>query len=143
MSLLQELSRQLKSDEGLKLHAYTDTKGFLTIGYGRLIDKRRGGGLTQEEAEYLLSNDIAKRRASLTILLPWMYTLDEARQGVLLNMSFQMGIEGLLNFKKMLAACRDGRYAEAAEQMRQSKWAKETPARCTRLAHQMETGLWQ
>lgn len=143
MSLRQKLCKQLKGEEGFSSYAYLDTKGLLTIGHGRLIDKRHGGGLTAEEAEYLLGNDIAKCEVFLAESLPWAASLVEARQGVLLNMCFQLGPAGLMGFRKMLAACRDARYAEAAEQMRNSKWATDTPARCRRLAHQMETGEWQ
>ena len=54
--LLEELSR----DEGTVLQAYQDSLGYWTIGTGRLIDKRRGGGITKAEADYLLANDVQK-----------------------------------------------------------------------------------
>lgn len=143
MSLVDKIAAQLRRDEGLKLTAYRDTRGFLTIGYGRLIDSRKGGGITAEEALHLLSNDIALRQRLILHHLPWSATLDEARQGVLLNMAFQLGVPGLLRFKRMLRACADQHFADAAEEMRQSEWAKQTPQRCRRLATQMETGEWQ
>lgn len=139
-----ELTRQLKGDEGTKPHAYQDHLGFWTIGVGRLIDARKpGSGLRPEEITFLLNNDIDDRIRELGRRLPWFLDLDPARQGVLLNMSFQMGVEGLLGFKNTLRMVEQGRYDEAADGMLLSKWATQTPARAQRLAVQMRTGLWQ
>lgn len=143
MSLIQNLTDQLRRDEGEVLHAYTDHLGFWTIGIGRLIDKRKGGGITKDEAAYLLQNDIAKFTMALRARLAWFDGLDEARQGVLANMAFQMGIDGLLGFKNTLALIERGEYEAAAGGMLQSKWAQQTPERAARLAKQMATGVWQ
>jgi lysozyme len=137
------ITEQLKRDEGFKLTAYQDHLGYWTIGVGRLIDIRKGGGITAEEAEYLLANDIQRRTKDLSILLPWFDELDEARKGVLVNMAFQLGTNGLLNFKKTLESVRRGHYVAAANEMLQSKWADQTPMRAERLAKQMMTGVWQ
>lgn len=134
---------QLRRDEGEVLHAYQDHLGFWTIGIGVLIDKRKGGGITQEESEYLFLNRLREKERVLRNKLPWFARLDDARQGVLLNMAYQMGVEGLLAFKNTLAAVEAGDYKKAAEGMLASKWAQQTPARATRLAKQMETGVWQ
>lgn len=137
------LTKQLRRDEGEVLHAYSDSLGYLTIGIGRLIDRRKGGGITPEESAYLLNNDIDKRSAELLRRAPWVAELDEARQGVLLNMAFQMGVDGLLGFVNTLKMVRAGDYAGAANGMLNSLWAKQTPARAKRLADQMRTGVWQ
>ena len=142
--MIEKLTAQLKRDEGTKAIAYQDHLGFLTIGVGRLIDSRKpGAGLRPDEIDYLLRNDIADRVEALTKALPWLDRLDEARQGVLLNMAFQLGTAGLLGFKSTLALVAAGKYAEAAEQMLKSKWATQTPARAKRLAEQMKTGEWK
>lgn len=138
-----ELVRQLKGDEGVIPHAYQDHLGYWTIGVGRLIDGRKGGGLRSEEISFLLNNDIDDRIEALTRRLPWFQNLDDARKGVLLNMSFQMGVEGLLGFENTLALIRDGKYENAAHAMLQSKWARQTPERAQRMAEQMRSGLWQ
>jgi lysozyme len=138
-----ELAKQLKGDEGVIPHAYPDHLGYLTIGVGRLIDKRKGGGLRPDEITYLLNNDIDDRIDALTRALPWFQDLDDARKGVLLNMAFQLGTEGLLKFENTLALIRDGKYENAAHAMLQSLWAKQTPVRAKRMAEQMRTGLWQ
>lgn len=139
-----ELTRQLRGDEGREKCAYRDHLGFLTIGVGRLIDPRKpGAGLRDVEIDFLLMNDVDDRIDALTRRLPWFQHLDPARQGVLLNMSFQMGVEGLLKFERTLKLVEEGKYDLAAHAMGQSKWAKQTPARAERLAEQMRTGVWQ
>lgn len=140
----EQLTKQLRRDEGEVLHAYQDHLGYLTIGIGRLIDSRKGGGLSSDEAAYLLSNDIDTRIRALREKLPWFDSLDEARQGVLVNMAFQMGVDGLLSFKNTLKMVEKGDYFRASENMLLSKWAtSQTPERAKRLAKQMRTGAWQ
>jgi lysozyme len=142
--MIEKLAAQLRRDEGQRPLAYQDHLGFLTIGVGRLIDSRKpGAGLRPDEIDYLLRNDINDRVAALQKSLPWFVKLDEARQGVLINMAFQMGTAGLLAFRQTLAMVRDGKYAEAADQMLKSKWAEQTPARAKRLSEQMKTGEWK
>jgi lysozyme len=139
-----DLARQLRGDEDVRPCVYKDSLGFDTIGVGRLVDSRKpGAGLRSDEITYLLNNDIDDRIAALTKALPWFQNLDDARQGVLLNMAFQMGTPGLLQFKQTLAAVQGGRYDEAAFHMLQSRWSQQTAARAKRLAEQMRTGLWQ
>ena len=142
-SFLAQATTQIKSDEGLVLHAYTDTLGYLTIGYGRLIDKRKNGGISKQEAEYLLSHDIADKLSQLQAKLPWITTLNDARKGVLLNMAFQLGITGLLGFKGTLTKIEQGDYEGASVSMMKSKWATQTPLRAQRMAEQMRVGVWQ
>ena len=142
--MIEQLTAQLRRDEGTKAAAYQDHLGFWTIGVGRLIDSRKtGAGLRPDEIDYLLRNDINDRVAALTKVLPWFDRLDEARRGVMINMAFQLGTAGLLGFKSTLALIAAGKYAEAAEQMLKSKWATQTPARAKRLAEQMQTGEWK
>lgn len=138
-----QLETQLRRDEGEVLHAYLDSLGFTTIAVGRLIDKRKGGGISKEESAMLLRNDISKVAAGVAQALPWSAQLDEARRGVLLNMAFQMGLQGLLGFKNTLATIQAGDYKKAAQQMLQSKWATQTPQRAKRLSDQMSDGQWR
>lgn len=131
---------QLRVDEGFVPHAYTDSLGYLTIGIGRLIDKRKGGGITEEEAEMLLSNDLARTEGELLGELPWVAGLDSARKQVLVNMAFNMGMRTLLTFRATLAAVQRGDYATAADQMVKSKWYGQVGNRAKRLVKMMRTG---
>lgn len=136
--------RQLNGDEDRRRQVYRDSLGFWTIGVGRLVDPSKpGSGLRDSEMDFMLANDIEDRVRALSARLPWFLNLDEARQGVLINMSFQLGVEGLLAFVNTLKLVAAGQYAEAARAMMQSKWARQTPERAERLARQMTTGEWQ
>ena len=132
------MTRQLRLHEGERLKPYRCTAGKLTIGIGRNLDDR---GITREEAAMLLANDIAAEERELLRALPWVATLDEVRQRVLLDMSFNMGLVGLLGFKRTLATIQAGEYQAAATMMLDSKWAKQVGQRAERLSRMMATGM--
>lgn len=135
---------QLKRDENTVLHVYKDSKGFWTIGTGILVDERRGGGLRPEENEFILKNRIELLRAELVRRLPWVTGMDPVRFAALLNMAFQMGVDGLLAFKKSLSLISVGMYDKAEAELLNSKWAREdSPNRAKRVAKQIATGQWQ
>lgn len=136
----QALTAELRRDEGVVPSAYQDSLGYWTIGVGRLIDKRKGGRLRDEEIEFLLMNDIAEKEEELDAAIPWWRTLSDARQRVLLSMCFNLGIKGLLGFKNTLAMVKSGDYAGAAVGMLNSKWAKQVGDRATRLSEMMRGG---
>lgn len=140
---ITNLTEQLLRDEGVILHAYQDSLGFWTIGVGRLIDARKGGGITSEEAQYLLNNDISRVAAELCSHLPLFSTLDLVRQSAITNMAFNLGVPGLLQFHNTLSFLEQKNYTAAADAMRQSKWHTQVGARAERLAEQIATGEWQ
>jgi lysozyme len=135
-----ELIKELRRDEGVIDHAYQDSLGYWTIGVGRLIDKKKGGRLTDEEIDYLLLNDIKECTADLDKNLPWWRSLTDARRRVLVNMRFNLGMAGLLGFKNTLRFIETGDYKKAASNMLLSKWAKQVGQRANRLAVMMEKG---
>ena len=137
-----DLREQLIRDEGVIPHCYFDHLGYATIGVGHLIDERRGGSLPKFLIDALLDYDIDKCRKELAAALHWYVKLDEARQGVLINMAFNLGVDGLLKFKNTLGFVQAGQYGEAAANMLASLWAKQVGPRAHRLATQMETGKW-
>jgi lysozyme len=139
----KQVARRLWEDEGFRPFAYEDTEGFLTVGVGILIDKRRpGAGLTAEEGVYLLRNRIFRLDNLLANKFPWYGNLEPARQQVVLCMAYQLGINGVANFKKMVAAIEAGDFVKAADEMLDSKWARQTPSRAKRMANMMERGEW-
>lgn len=135
------LKRELQGDEGFRPFAYQDHLGFYTIGIGRLCDRRKiGSGLTEDEALYLLGNDIAKRWTDLKARLPWVVNLSDVRQRALMNMAFQMGVDGLLGFKNTLALIEAGKFEAAADNALKSKWASQTPERAQRVTDMIRRG---
>lgn len=138
---IERLKSQLIRDEEFVPHAYQDSEGFWSIGVGRLIDKRLGGGLTEEEGAYLLENDIKKAQFFASIY-SWYGMLDEVRQNAIVNMMFNLGPGKFDKFKKMTAAIELKDWREAAAQMLDSVWAKQVGARAERLATMMTTGEW-
>jgi len=134
----QKMIRQLRLHEGERLKPYRCTAGKLTIGVGRNLEDR---GISAEEAAYLLNNDIDREWKDLTTNLPWVTGLSDVRQRVLLDMSFNLGIDGLLKFKNTLAAIRRGDYNRAADMMLASIWAKQVGTRAARLSQMMRSGI--
>ena len=135
-----DLISQLQRDEGFRGRPYLDSEGHMTIGYGRNLD---ANPLTLAEGLYLLKGDIDQAERGVMVALPWVESLDAVRGAVLVNMAFNCGIAGLLTFKKMLTAIELGEYSKAAEQLLDSKYAKQVGGRAVRLAKQLETGEWQ
>ena len=143
MNELETLMKQLIRDEGFVPHAYKDSLGFLTIGVGRLIDVRKGGGLTREEIMYLLRNDILKHTKAVTDHLYWAdpIVIGAARFAALINMHFQLG-DGLWQFVNTLKFMEAGDYEEASTEVLKSTWAAQTPERAQRVAEQLRTNQW-
>lgn len=138
-----DVYEQLRREEGCVPHVYLDHLGFATLGVGRLVDKRKGGGLTDDEIDYLLRNDVARCEDDLDKHLPWWRSLSEPRQAVLIGMRFQMGMTGLLGFRKALAEMERGDFTAAATHMLESRWATQTPGRAARMARQLSQNEWQ
>ena len=131
---IEALMADLRRDEGCSLHVYTDTEGYLTIGFGRMIDKRKGGGISMAEAEDLLENDIEKFIDQMDAQMPGWRDFSEDIQLGLANMAFNMGIAGLMRFERMFAALENGNNILAAEEALNSKWAKQVGPRADRIA---------
>jgi lysozyme len=129
---------QLKTDEGLRLKPYHCTAGALTIGYGRNLD---AVGITEAEADIMLRADIeiAERGAKALVGNVWEQ-LSPARQAVLINMTFNLGRTRLAAFKNFLAALRTADYDTAADEMLDSRWARQVGDRATRLSDAMRHG---
>lgn len=136
----ERLIQQLIRDEGLELHPYPDINGYLTIGYGRNLTTN---GISRAEAQMLLNNDVDDAIADVRKAFPWVDQMSHARQSVVFNMAFNLGITKLKGFKVTLKAMERGDWPEAAKGMRKSLWARQVKARAERLARQLEYDTWE
>ena len=124
--------------EGFSKIPYKCPTGHLTIGYGYNLEH----GISAAAAEFILQEDLNKAARAVKDAFPWWWKLDDARQFVLVDMAFNMGIAGLKGFKKMLAAMEQGDYQTAAKEMLNSKWAVQVGRRAVELSKIMQTGEW-
>jgi lysozyme len=121
----------LEKHEGFRRFPYKDTVGKLTIGIGRnLVDR----GISRMEALYLLENDIADFTIGLSERFYWFDDIHPEAKKVLIDMAFNMGINGLATFKQTLEHIKNHNYKEASKTMLQSKWASQVGNRALELS---------
>ena len=137
MQLETSLKERIKKHEGKRFEPYEDSLGILTVGYGRNL---KDVPFSQDEIDLMFDNDFERASDGAGSLEPYVL-LNETRRGVLIEMVFQMGVQGVSRFKKFLRAACDGDYVRAAEEMLDSKWAKQTPGRAKELARLFVRGI--
>lgn len=142
MTLIEQM---LIRDEGFRSKAYYCTEGYVTVGIGRKIgnkgDKLPTLIVNLEDELKLLRKEIYTIENRLHSYNAALYSrLNEARRAVLISMVYQVGWVGVMKFKRMWAALNALDYDEAANQMLDSLWAKQTANRANRLAEQMRSG---
>jgi len=126
------------SEEGFAQFPYTDITGHLSAGIGRNLAVV---GISLDEALVLLDNDIMRCEKDLGhYAADWYGLLNDARKSAILDMTFNLGIGGLLKFTDMIAAIVKGDYTLAAKAMLDSRWATEVPNRAKAIAMIMESG---
>ena len=141
----------LINDEGLKLFPYVDccsqhwkkcgckNKGDLTIGVGRNLDKY---GITEAEAIYLLDNNIQDSVTQIERNFgSWFSKLNSPRKMVIISMAFNMGVNGLKTFQKMIKSIQSGDFNSAANQMMMSTWSSQVKKRAVILSEIMKSGI--
>ena len=133
----KKLMERVKKHEGFRSKPYKCSAGKLTIGYGRNLDDT---GISREEANVMLTNDLFKAASKLDKLNLRLYKINRARKNVLIEMIFNLGLYGVLKFTKMLAAIRLGDYDKAAAEMLNSLWSKQVGIRANKLSKIMLTG---
>ena len=136
---MNKLIEQLKIHEGMKLKPYKCTAGKLTIGIGRNLEDV---GITMEEAEYFLQNDIAEARSQLLHAFPWMGELNDARISAMINFTFNVGIGTVKKFENTLSYMQSGEWDKAADEMMDSRWARQVGNRAIEVTEQIRTGKW-
>lgn len=152
----------LRYDEGLKTEIYKDTEGYYTIGIGHLLtkdpsiavarrelDRQVGrpakGSITLAECESLFDKDVANVDSGIqrnAVLKPVFDSLDLVRRDALRNMVFQMGVAGVAGFTNSLRMLKEKRWEEAAVNLKQSKWYRQTPNRAGRVIEVFRTGTF-
>ena len=134
---------KLLEHEGELLSAYQDTLGWWTIGVGHLIDKRKGGTIPQRISRLLLADDIATKTAECRAAFDWFDGLDATRQDAVVNLAFNVGIDGLKKFHLMIAAIERQDWKTAAFELFNSQWRHQVQKeRVDDLCGALEYGIW-
>ena len=120
----------IKKHEGFRRFAYQCTADKTTVGYGRNLDDR---GVTEQEAMYLLENDIVECIQDLATF-PYWNRLTPRQQAALIDLRFCLGHDGYRQFRRMDAALNAGKYGDAALEIERSKFAEQTGKRAEHLA---------
>ena len=130
---------QLRRDESVRDTMYRDELGNATVGVGHNLSTP----LSARAIQMILEDDVSAKKIEMDASLPWAASLDDARYGALLNLSFNMGVGGLLGFPRMLRAIQAQDWDVAARELLDSRYARQVGDRATRLAEQLRTGSWQ
>lgn len=134
---MDRLTQMLIRHEGLRLKPYNDSVGKLTIGVGRNLEDI---GITESEAMGLLKNDIERVFLEAHKTFKWFEGLNNARRDVILNMIFNLGLQGFLGFKRTIAFIEDRNFEAAAAEMLNSKWHEQVGRRAVELSEMMARG---
>ena len=129
---MKELVNSIKKHEGFRGYPYKDSLGIPTIGYGTKLP------IDKEEAEWILNHRLNKMINDLETRKPFIKNLPEPIREVLYEMAYQLGVGGLLKFKKMLKALEEGDYKKASLEGLNSKWHRQTPNRAEELMKRLE-----
>lgn len=135
----------LKFEEGYRAKPYYCSENYPTIGIGTKIGPKDAPldhyvfTVNEATAQCMLDAEVESILRQL-VKLPWYLRLDADRAIIIQSMCYQMGVSGVLKFKKMIAALERDDYAEAARQALDSRWARQTRLRASRHAHVLEHG---
>lgn len=136
----EKLRAELIRDEGLRLMAYRDTLGNLTIGVGHLIGRGESfTAISQSFAMELLDADIQTAQRRLNNIYPAWRELDDVRQRAMLNLTFNLGYR-LADFTRFLHAAKSGDWEKAADELMKSRWYRQVKMRGPRIVHAIRTG---
>ena len=140
--MTEKLLEMLKRHEGVEHHIYRCSAGFWTLGAGRNVDPQGGLGLSDDEVDYLLQNDIERVIKELSTEYRWFNSLDDVRKDAMIDISFNLGATRLRGFKRALAAMEVADYKTAAKEFLDSKWSRDVKGRATELCYMIEMGSY-
>ena len=136
---MNKLIEQLKIHEGFRSTVYTCSGGKKTCGYGRNLEDI---GISEEEAEMLLKNDIYEATNQLLNAFPWMATFSDVRISAMINFTFNVGIGTVRKFSNTIEYLKNEDWEAAADEMMDSKWAEQVGDRAIQITEQIRTGRW-
>ena len=132
----QNLKNRIKKNEGFSIKPYKDQLGYPTIGYGHLILSNEKHLLKKKtnktDLENIFQKDFKKALKGFNVYLR-SFCSNKKEAELLIEMVFQIGIKGVLKFKKLLHNIRKGNKHLVCFEMMSSLWYKQTPNRVKRL----------
>ena len=128
---MKDLLEKIKHHEGFVEHVYDDSLGIPTIGYGFAIKDLI---LDEDIAEDILMRKLEKLKRNANSRFQWLEDMPQEVQAVVLNMCYQLGVTGVSKFRKAISALQEGDWSEAADEMLDSLWARQTPNRAKELS---------
>jgi|TARA_R110002073_G_scaffold47737_1_gene129031 lysozyme len=129
---MKDLLESIKHHEGFVEHVYDDSLGIPTIGYGFAI---KDLVLQEDLCDEILLRKLRILGRSVMGKFPFFDSLPSECKSVLMEMCYQLGVTGVSKFKKALKAMEDGDWEKAADEMLDSKWAKQTPNRAKEMSN--------
>ena len=145
--MFELLKQQLQFEEGRRLKTYLCPAGHRTIGIGHNLDaapEYHGSPIPDEitdiACDVIFTDDVSRIVEGLKSEWGGLEKLSNARRDAVVNMAFQMGVSGVMKFVSMRAYLDRGMWESAAKAALDSAWAKQTPARASRVAHQIQSG---
>jgi len=140
--MTDKIVKLLRLHEGVKSHAYKCTANKITVGVGRNIDPEGGLGLSDDEIDYLLTNDVNRVIKELGKAFPWFSSLDEARRDAMIDICFNLGMPRLKGFAKALSAMASEDYETAAYEFSDSAWYKQVGKRAQTIVDMIRFGKY-
>ena len=128
---MKDLLQKIKHHEGFVEHVYDDSLGIPTIGYGFAIKDLI---LDEDIAEEILIRKLEKLQKNANSRFKWLEDMPQEVQEVVINMCYQLGINGVSKFRKAISAMQEGDWEEAADEMLDSLWARQSPNRAKELS---------
>ena len=132
-----KLRETIQAVEGLRLTPYEDTTGHISIGYGYNLSSR---GISETIADWLLNDALVEAEHGIQQGWPSFTALDDVRQRALVEMGYNMGVHGVLQFRRMLHALAIQDWKTAAAEVLNSQAANLLPSRYHRLSIMIESG---